>query len=87
MPTTFIKNKKYFLVGCPDNELKRDGAKKRRQELMENYWPTIKSNKSFTALKEPVLDFFMFHRIVIDEAHQVLNDALTAGTIRIIEKY
>lgn len=83
VPATFIKNRKYFSVGCAGTEFGRGGVAKRKK-LLEKHLATIKKNKTFSTLKEPVLDLFLFNRIIIDEAHEVLADPLVTGKISVV---
>jgi SNF2 family DNA or RNA helicase len=72
-------------VGCAGTEFGRGGVAKRKK-LLEKHLATIKKNKTFSTLKEPVLDLFLFNRIIIDEAHEVLADPLVTDLITSIPK-
>lgn len=68
------------MLGCPGTDFGRGGVAKRKQKLTEKHLPAITKNKKFASLKEPVLDLFLFNRIIVDEAHEVLADPLVMGT-------
>jgi hypothetical protein len=75
----FLKNKTYFTAGCGKKKipLGGNGLEKRIKILLE-LLAAIKKLPYLETLG-PILDHFHWHRVVIDEGHEVLPDSLTSS--------
>jgi hypothetical protein len=82
----FLKNKTYFTAGCGKKKipLGGNGLEKRIKVLLE----LLAAMKKLPYLETlgPILDHFHWHRVVIDEGHEVLPDSLTSKMISCLSR-
>jgi len=76
----FLKNKSYFTFGCGKKKVPLGGkGLEKRVKLLQEYLQKIKTTP-YLGTVGPILDLFHFHRLVVDEGHEVLTDSLIAST-------
>eukprot|EP01128_Nolandella_sp_AFSM9_P010099 TRINITY_DN692_c0_g2_i1.p1 TRINITY_DN692_c0_g2~~TRINITY_DN692_c0_g2_i1.p1 ORF type:complete len:1230 (-),score=332.21 TRINITY_DN692_c0_g2_i1:54-3488(-) len=83
--TNFMKNKGYFMLGGSSKKaVKVDLLENRRNWVASKMRAIHKKGNPF-ATKSPILDHFVFHRFVIDEAHEALVDHFSCCYYKEIE--
>ena len=83
----FLLNIKYYgLIHCKVESLHKFTIDNRMDNINEYYSTLIKS-PSYMNEKQPLLDFFHFNRIIIDEGHEIMGDSSNSKSCNYIHHF
>ncbi len=75
----FMRNKTYFTAGCGKKKVPLGGkGLEKRVVILKELLQKLKTSPYLETVG-PILDHFHWHRVVIDEGHEVLTDTLTSS--------
>jgi hypothetical protein len=79
-----LKNPTYFALHAPGGKasMAADAPQKRALGWVLNSFESISKKKNLEKVSQPLLDHFHWHRIILDEGHEILKDSLLAGIIK-----
>eukprot|EP00029_Vermamoeba_vermiformis_P008169 TRINITY_DN3745_c0_g1_i1.p1 TRINITY_DN3745_c0_g1~~TRINITY_DN3745_c0_g1_i1.p1 ORF type:complete len:745 (+),score=238.36 TRINITY_DN3745_c0_g1_i1:326-2236(+) len=79
-----LKNPTYFALHAPGGKasMAGDAPDKRALSWVMHSFESISKKKNLDKVMQPLLDHFHWHRVILDEGHEILKDQFLAGIIK-----